>query len=177
MTSAPNVWIESDLIVMKDGFQKFICPAAEKALVSIFEERKVIRQAIQIFRDYPWTRWRSLELAVVHLFRQSHGRPIEFHYTDLCGTNKGSLMITAGLIEHGGRIAPVANTIPRNTLHVCNRNALVADFFNHDANGAQVLIQVSELCYHDYKEKYNPEGHDVGVYIASVQNPNTLKES
>jgi len=171
MTSAPDVWIASGLIVTKDGFQKLFCPAAEKAILSVFDESKVIRQAIEIFRNDPPISWRSLELAVVYLFRRSRGRPIEFHYTDLCGTNKRSLMITAGLIEHGGTVAPAANSIPRNTLFVCIRNTPVVDFFIHDANGAQILIQVSESCYRDHKAKYDPEDQDVRVYAASALNP------
>ena len=171
MTSAPDVWIASGLIVTKDGFQKLFCPAAEKAILSVFDESKVIRQAIEIFRNDPPISWRSLELAVVYLFRRSRGRPIEFHCTDLCGTNKRSLMITAGLIEHGGTVAPAANSIPRNTLFVCIRNTPVVDFFIHDANGAQILIQVSESCYRDHKAKYDPEDQDVRVYAASALNP------
>jgi hypothetical protein len=98
MTSAPDVWIASGLIVTKDGFQKLFCPASEKAILSVFDESKVIRQAIEIFRNDSPISWKSLELAVVYLFRRSRGRPIEFHCNDLCGTNKRSLMITAGLI-------------------------------------------------------------------------------
>jgi hypothetical protein len=171
MTSAPDVWIASGLLVSKDGFQRLSCPAAEKAILSLFGERKVICQAIDIFRNDPPIRWRSLELAVVHLFRRLQGRPITFQYTDLCGTNKRSLTITAGLIEHGGIFAPMANSIPRNTLFVCIRNTPVVDFFIHDANGAQILIQFSYSCYCNHRAKYDPENHDVGVYVASALNP------
>ncbi len=146
-------------------FKRFFCRAAEKAILSVFDESKAILQAIQIFRNDPPISWRSLELAVVYLFRRSHGRPIAFHYTDLCGTKKRSLMITAELIEHGGAVAPMPNSIPRNTLFVCTRNTPVVDFFIHDANGAQILIQVSESCYRDHKAKYDPEDEDIRVYL------------
>jgi Mitochondrial ribosomal death-associated protein 3 len=171
MTSALDVWIASGLIVTKDGFHKLFCPAAEKAILSVFDESMAMRQAIDIFRNDPQIKWRSLELAVVYLFRHLRGRPITFQYTDLCGTNKRSLMITAGLIEHGGNFAPMANSIPRNTLFVCTRNTPVVDFFIHDANGAQILIQCSESCYRDHKAKYDPDDHDVQVYVASTLNP------
>jgi len=81
-------------------------------------------------------------------------------------------MIAASLIEHGGTFAPVANSIPRNTLYVCVRNAPVVDFFIHDVNGAQLLIQASETCYCDHKAKYSPEDQDIKVYSASALNPN-----
>jgi hypothetical protein len=80
-------------------------------------------------------------------------------------------MITAGLIEHGGTIAPWPNSIPRNTLFVCIGNSPVADFFIRDANGAQILIQVSESCYRDHKAKYDPEDEDIRVYGKSALNP------
>ncbi len=53
MTSAPDMWIASGLIVTNDGFHKLFCPAAEKAFLSVFNESKAIRQAIEIFRNDP----------------------------------------------------------------------------------------------------------------------------
>jgi hypothetical protein len=53
MTSVPDIWIASGLIVTKDGFHKLFCPAAEKAILSVFDESKAIRQAIEIFRSDP----------------------------------------------------------------------------------------------------------------------------
>jgi len=82
------------------------------------------------------------------------------------------LTIAAGLIKHGGITAPAANSIPRNTLYVCVRNTPVVDFFIHDADGAQLLIQASESCYRDHYAKYNPEDHNIQVYSASALNPN-----
>jgi hypothetical protein len=80
-------------------------------------------------------------------------------------------MITAGLIEHGGTVAPLPNSIPRNTLFVCIRNTPAVVFFIHDANGAQILIQASKSCYRDHKAEYDPEVEDIRMYVASALNP------
>jgi hypothetical protein len=117
MTSAPDIWIASGLIVTKDGFSKLFCPAAEKAILSVFDEYHATREAIEVIRGDAQIRWRSLELAVVYLFRKAHGSAIELPCTDLCGVDKGSLMLTAGCIQYG-KALPEAGSIPRGTLFV-----------------------------------------------------------
>jgi len=171
MDSAPDVWIASGLVITKDGFQKLFCPAAEKAILSVFDDSAVIRQAIKIFRNDKQMSWRSFELAVVYIFRRARGMPIEFHYTDLCGINERTLPIAAVLIKHGDAIVPPANSIPRSTLYLCVRNTPVVDFFIHDANGIQLLIQVSESCYRDHKAKYDPDDQNIQVYAAAALDP------
>jgi hypothetical protein len=98
-TSAPDIWIASGLIVSKDGFQKLFCPAAKKAILSVFEEFKVTREAIAVIRGDTQIRWRSLELAVVYLFRKARGLAIVLPCTDLCGVDKESLMLTVGITQ------------------------------------------------------------------------------
>jgi hypothetical protein len=72
---------------------------------------------------------------------------------------------------HGGAIAPLPNSIPRNRLFVCIRNTPVVDFFLHDASGAQILIQVSASCFREQKAKYDPKDEDIRVYGASALKP------
>lgn len=175
MSSAPDVWIASGLIVTRDRFQMLCCPAAEKAILSVFDDSRVTSQAIKIFLNDPTISWRSLELAVVYRFRSLHGRPICFYYTDLCGKNGRTFMVTAGLIEHGDTIAPEANSVRRNTLFFCRRNTPVVDCFIHDANGARILIQVSKSCYRDHCSKFNPDDPAVQGYARAAYEPdNTL---
>jgi hypothetical protein len=66
---------------------------------------------------------------------------------------------------------PVAGSIHRSTLFVCARGAPIVDFFIHDANGVQVLLQVSEVAYQDHKAKYDPNSAKLNVYSAATQNP------
>jgi hypothetical protein len=170
MTSAPDIWIASGLIVTKDGFSKLFCPAAEKAILSVFDEYHATREAIEVIRGDAQIRWRSLELAVVYLFRKAHGSAIELPCTDLCGVDKGSLMLTAGCIQYG-KALPEAGSIPRGTLFVCARGAPIIDFFIHDAYGVQVLLQVSEVAYQNHKAKYDPNSGKLNVYSAATVNP------
>jgi hypothetical protein len=170
MTSAPDVWIASGLIVAKDGFQELFCPAAESAILSVFDEYHVTRKAIEVIRGDAQIRWRSLELAVVYLFRKAHGLAIVLPCTDLCGVDKGSLMFTAGLIQYG-KALPKAGSIPRGTLFVCARGTPMIDFFIHDANGLQVLLQISEVAYQNHKAKYDPNSAKLNVYSAATLNP------
>ncbi len=171
LTSAPEVWMASGLIVTKHGLFKLFCPAAEMAILSVFDDLKFTRQAIQIFGSDETISWRGLELAVTHLFRRARGNPIKLHYTDLCGANRNSMTITAGLIEYGGTRTPAATSIPRNTVYICARNTPVIDFFIHDAHGTQILLQVSESFYRDHNAKYDPEDSTIKAYAAAAQNP------
>jgi hypothetical protein len=170
MTSAPDIWIASGLIVTKDGFHKLFCPAAEKAILSVFEQFKVTREAIEVIRGDTYSRWIGFELAVVYLFRKARGLAIELPCTDLCGVDKGSLMLTAESIQYG-MAPPEAGSIQRSTLFVYAHWAPIIDFFIYDANGVQVLLQVSEVAYQDYVAKYDPNSADLNVYSAATQNP------
>jgi hypothetical protein len=171
LTSAPDSWMASCMLVTKDGYQKLFCRAAEKAFMQVFDDSQVVRQAINIFRNDESSRWRSLELAVVYRFRRACGHPIEFSYTDLRGNDKGTLTIRASSIIHGGNSVPRPNSIPRNTLFVCRRNTLVVDFFIHDADGAQILIQFSESCYLDHHALHDPKDQAIRDYSASALDP------
>jgi hypothetical protein len=78
MTSAPDIWIASGLIVTKDGFSKLFCPAAKKAILSVFDEYHATREAIKVIRGDAQIRWRNLELAVVYLFRKRMARQLNY---------------------------------------------------------------------------------------------------
>ncbi len=41
----------------------------------------------------------------------------------------------------------------------------MVDFFIHDANGAQILIQMWNLFYRDHKAKYGPEDEDMEHHL------------
>jgi hypothetical protein len=71
-------------------------------------------------------------------------------------------MLTAGFIQYG-KALPEAGSIPRG--------APIIEFFIHDANGVQVLLQVSEVAYQDHKEKYDPNSAKLNVYSAATLNP------
>ena len=172
MVQAPDVWIASELLVMKDdGCQKLVCPAAEKALLSVFDSSTVICDAITIFRNDPSMRWRCLELAVVYLFRHAGGVPLTLCYTDLCGNNEDEMILGAKFVVYGGKDSPREDSIPRDTVFVCTPNPSVVDLLIHDASGAQILMQVSESCYRNHTGMYEPNDPRVQQYVASVHEP------
>ena len=79
-------------------------------------------------------------------------------------------MLTAGCIQYG-KALPEAGSIPRGSLFVCARGAPIIDFFIHDANGVQVLLQVSEVAYQNHKAKYDPNSGKLNVYSAATVDP------
>ncbi len=108
------------------------CVQLVRRQLSVFEEFKVTREAITVIRG--------------DMFSKARVLAIELPCTDLCGVDKGSLMLTAGITKYGMAL-PEARSIQRSTLFVCALGAPIVDFFIHDANGVQVLLQVAHIRY------------------------------
>jgi hypothetical protein len=167
----PNCWIASELLVSTTNGFALLCPAAKEALFSLFARYGAMDKVVEIFRKDRFYRRRIFELAIVSLFRRLDGRPIEFDCTNLSGRKKRTLKITAKKIQYAGIELPTKESVPCNTLVLYNTNIFDADVFIHDADGAQILIRTSELCYEKSYTKFDPNSYFIELYAAAAANP------
>ena len=92
---------------------------------------------------------------------------INLYCTDVWRDNGRTLTIAASVIRNGSTMLPMKNSIPRDTLYVCLRNAPTVEFFIHDARGAQILMLVSESGYRNHE----PMLHSARRYEEAARDP------